>query len=101
MLTPLYRGEQVALMPEHAPHLYAYYALASGVGTVRADMSVFSKGKLVHQASADRPVKGDPAQQRVGLRLDPGLVSGKAEFKIVLTTPQGERAECAVHLDIL
>ncbi|UTW52188.1 hypothetical protein KFF05_02040 [bacterium SCSIO 12827] len=93
-------GEPAALYVDQAPYFYVYYALADGVPGVRADLRVTSGGQTVYETSVERPLKGNPKTQRVGVTIEAGTVKKDGVFSVTLTPKGGEplRAEQAFTL---
>lgn len=93
-------GEEAPVYVDQDPYVYAYYSLAGGVSNVRADMKIVSGGKTVSEVSTDRPVKDDPANQRVGFTVPAGSFRGAGTFTVALTTPDGTRIEKSREIEI-
>jgi len=93
-VSPEGQSHREVLYLDQAPHLFAYYELGKGVDQVKANISVVEQGsgRVLHAESLTRPRKGSNNKQRVGLRLDPGMlkVGQKALFMVTLAGPDGK-----------
>jgi len=82
------------LLPDQAPHLFVYFEMGKGVETATVEIRVSDRdtGAVIDSHKLERKRKAGSTEQRVGIRLDPGVVKvgANATFDATITGPGGK-----------
>jgi|GEM_PF-6451383 len=70
------------LYSDEIPHLFAYYEAMDGIEELSIDLEIRQErdNSIVHQESLVRQIQTDQQEQRIGLRLDPELLTSNQTY---------------------
>jgi hypothetical protein len=102
--SPVADQHRPELRPDDVPHFFVYYDVIDKSQPISATLQVVDRatGTLITNSTTDKMPKPDRAQQRAGIRLDPGIigVGQDAEFKAELTAADGQMVSQAVGFTV-